>query len=106
SARHGDAGATKFARVAVDLPLCLQREAGDEVRMARDERENPAALGASARHGHDHLHERREIELVAAKAARLNGAVKTGAQEVLMSLLRHAPGGFALSLAFAQDFAK
>ncbi len=74
--------------------------------MAGRQRQDPACLGAAARHRHHHPVEGRDIELIAAEASRLDDAVEALADQRGVDVVRHVAQRFAVSLSGAEQGAE
>ncbi len=92
----------KFAIIAIGFDLRALLEPRQDKWMASSQRQHPSARGASARDFDHHAMKRRDVEFVAAEAARLHDAIETRARERLIGRGQDAPCPFAFGLLRAQ----
>ena len=95
-------GRAEVAVGAVSVDLCSLAEAGQDNRMAGGERQNPSARRASACDLDHRAMKCRHIAFIAAEASRLDHAIKSRLDELLVGRGQNAPCSFAFGLALAQ----
>src|SRR5215469_13948323 len=103
STGHGDPGTAELTGWAVRLALPLLGKSRHKDRVAGDERQHPATFRAAAGHGHNHLDESGQVELIAPETAGLERAVESGPDKVVIRLLRQTSRFFTCGLPGTQN---